>query len=101
MAVETMEFLAMMRRMVKAAGRRTAAADEFELRALASLRDEVDEALRVAVDGQRSNAGRSWAAIGSALGITKQAAHERYGPRRDASAGGRPDASLPPPLDLE
>lgn len=44
------------------------------LRALAEHQREVDEAVAAA----RAN-GRSWAEIGLVLGITRQAARERYG----------------------
>jgi hypothetical protein len=36
-----------------------------------------EEALRVAVDNARRS-GLSWSTIGAALGISKQAAHERF-----------------------
>ena len=77
MAVETMEYLAMLRRMIRAAGRRVANADEYELAELLKLRAELDEAISVAVAGQRSY-GRSWAAIAYAAGMTRQAAWERW-----------------------
>lgn len=77
MSVETPEFLAMLSRQIKAAGRRVAEADEPELAQLATLVDELDQAMRTAITGQRAS-GRSWTDIGRALGITKQTAHERY-----------------------
>jgi len=46
------------------------------LRALAESQGEVDEA----VAGARAN-GRSWGEIGLVLGISRQAARERYGER--------------------
>ncbi len=75
--VETMDYLSMLRRMLAAAGRRVADADEPELASLLALRADLDQAIQVAVDGQRST-GRSWAAIGLAAGMTRQAAHERW-----------------------
>ncbi|WP_205879403.1 hypothetical protein [Leucobacter triazinivorans] len=81
MSVETGEFLAMLRRMLRAAGRRVAAADEVELADLAALRDDLDRVIADAVQGQRSH-GRSWAMIGDGLGISKQAAQQRYGQRK-------------------
>lgn len=77
MAVETMEFIAATGRMIRAAGRRVAVADEYELAALNELRNTIDEALRTAVEGQRAS-GRSWADVGSALGMRKQSAQERF-----------------------
>ena len=79
MAVETTEYLGMLRRMIRAAGRRVADADELEMAALLELRDELETAVRLAVLGQRATLGRSWAWVGSALGITRQAAQQRYG----------------------
>lgn len=79
MAVETVEYIAMLRRMIRAGGRRVADADELELEALTALRVELDDAISVAVLGQRESLGRSWAWVGRALGITRQAAQQRYG----------------------
>lgn len=77
---ETMDYLDFAKRAIRGAGRRVADADEFELQALVELRDVVEDAIRVAVDGQRNGpAERSWADIGRALGITRQSAWERYG----------------------
>ncbi len=42
-----------------------------------TMADEADEALRRIVASARE-AGASWAAIGGALGITRQAAQQRY-----------------------
>jgi hypothetical protein len=77
---ETSEYLAFARRAIAAAGRRVADADEFELAELVELRTAVDDAVRVAVEGQRSY-GRSWQHIGDALGIKRQSAQERFTPR--------------------
>lgn len=82
MAVETEEYLAMMRRMIRAAGRRVADADELELRDLLSLQAELDQAILVAVAGQR-RMNRSWAFIAEAAGSTRQAAQARWGKRVD------------------
>lgn len=78
MSVETGEFLAMVRRMLRAAGRRVAESDEVELSDLAALRDDVDQVIAAAVQGWRTR-GESWAIIGAALGISKQGAQKRYG----------------------
>jgi hypothetical protein len=71
--------------MIRAAGRRAANADEFELAELVKLRDVVDEQIQVAVDGQRS-IGRSWAFIAAATGMSRQAAWERWGKGERKSA---------------
>jgi hypothetical protein len=77
--IETEAFLAgPLPRMIRAAGRRVADADEVELGMLIAMRDEVDAAIQHAVDGQRAR-GVSWARIGEATGITRQSAQERWG----------------------
>ncbi|RZU66740.1 hypothetical protein EV379_3106 [Microterricola gilva] len=80
MSVETSEYLSMLRRMIRAGGRRVAEADEPELRELLALRDDLDRAIADAVDGQHEG-GRSWQAIADAAGTTRQAAHKRWGQR--------------------
>lgn len=70
----------MLSRMIRAAGRRVADADEFELAHLVHLRNEFDQAIETAIHGQRSS-GRSWEHIGLALGISRQGAFQRYGKR--------------------
>ena len=81
---ETLEYLAAARRFIRRAGERVADADEFELAELVELRGVLDDAIRVAVYGQRGH-GRSWAHIGAALGITRQAAHEQFTERKDTA----------------
>ena len=60
------------------------------LSATAALREAADRKLFELV-GFAREAGASWASIGQALGVTTQAAHQRYGskvatkPRRSAS----------------
>lgn len=78
MAVETLDYLAMLGRLIRAAGRRVADADEVELSALLDLRAEFDTAIQAAVDGMRSR-GCSWAYIAQATGTTRQAAQMRWG----------------------
>ena len=55
------------------------------LGATAALRDAADRKLFQLV-GFAREAGASWAAIGAALGVTTQAAHQRYGPKASKSA---------------
>lgn len=81
MSVETDQFLKFARRILRAAGKRVAEADEVELADLAALRTDVDNVIADAVDTWRKQ-GRSWATIGEALGMTKQGAQQRYG-RKD------------------
>lgn len=78
MAVETLEYLKMLKRMIKAAGKRVGDADEHELRELVALRKDLSEAIQAAVDGQRA-IGRSYADIAAGLGMSRQAAFKRWG----------------------
>ncbi len=62
------------------------AEDTTDLRAIAVAVGDIAEGerrLREAVAEARSN-GRSWGRISMALGVTKQAARERFGERTDA-----------------
>ena len=77
-SVEALEFIGAVRRFLRAAGERVADSDEPELKALLALRIDLDEAIAVAVRGQRS-VGRSWAYIALATGKTRQAAEQRWG----------------------
>lgn len=80
---ETSEWLTMLRRMIAAAGRRVADADEVELGMLLGLHHDLENAIAEAVSGQRAR-GRSWAYIASAMGITRQAAQQRWGEKASA-----------------
>lgn len=75
--VETSEFGAFARRIVRAYGRRVADRDIEALAELAALRDAVDAAITDAARGLHGNP-YSWAEIGRVLGITKQAAQQRF-----------------------
>lgn len=76
--VETLDFIAAARRFIRAAGKRVGDADEAELAALLELRAEVDRAVDVAVAGMRAR-GLSWGWIGQGVGMTRQAARQRWG----------------------
>lgn len=80
MAVETMEYITFAQRIIAAAGRRVAAADEWELSELVALEGDIQAALQAAVDGQRAR-GKSWAGIAIGLGVTRSAAYQRFGPK--------------------
>ena len=75
---ETSEWLKMLSRMIRAAGQRVADADEPELAQLVTLRDQFDQAMKIAIQGQNSQ-GRSWSHIGEVLGVSRQGAYQRYG----------------------
>jgi hypothetical protein len=74
--VETTEYAGMVRRIIRAHGRRVADADPEDLRELHDLHLAVDDAVRAAVVGVRRR--HSWAQIAGALGVTKQTAWEKY-----------------------
>lgn len=76
--IENDAYAAFVRRVIAAAGRRVGAGDVDALPALAALAGNVDAALAAAVHGLRK-AGYSWAEIAARLGITRQAAHQRWG----------------------
>lgn len=76
-AVENDDFAGFSRRIVAAHGRRVARGDIEGLGALAALADDVDVALFEAIRGLR-RAGFSWADIGTRLGMTRQAAQQRW-----------------------
>jgi len=75
--VETLDYLKMVARMVRAAAKRVGDGDEAELAALALLRDQIETAVRDAIQAQLEQ-GKSWAEIGNALGTTRQGAFRRY-----------------------
>ena len=76
--VENDDYAAFTRRIVAAHGRRIAAGDVERLRDLVALAEEVDRATATAVAGLR-RAGFSWTEIANRLGITRQAAQQRWG----------------------
>lgn len=76
---ETTEYAGMLRRMIRAYGRRVGDADVEDLATMLALRDELDEAIASAVQAQRQQHGRSWADIAQATGATRQAAQKRWG----------------------
>jgi len=57
------------------------------LAATAAVRDAADQKLFELV-GFARDAGASWSAIGEALGVTTQAAHQRYGPKPSSKTAG-------------
>lgn len=79
--VENDDYASFVRRIVRAHGRRIAAGDVEGLAALAALSADVDNALTAAVTGLR-DVGYSWAEIGARLGMSRQAAQQRWGAAR-------------------
>lgn len=78
--VENDEFAAFTRRILRAYARRVARGDVEALTLMLDLSAEIDQAVAQAVTGLRGF-GYSWAEIGSRLGITRQAAQQRWGTR--------------------
>ncbi|AVT38015.1 hypothetical protein [Plantactinospora sp. BB1] len=76
--VENDEFAAFARRIIRAHGRRVATGDVEALRDLVALSADLDQAIGQAVIGLRAF-GYSWAEIGQRLGISRQAAQQRWG----------------------
>jgi hypothetical protein len=76
--VENDDYAAFLRRVLKAYVRRVGQGDLEALTDLAALETELGTALHDAVHGLRAQ-GYSWADIGNACAITRQAAHQRWG----------------------
>lgn len=76
--VENDEYSAFVRRILRAYSRRVGDGDVEALALMLGLAEEIDTAIAEAVKGLRA-CGYSWAEIGSRLGITRQAAQQRWG----------------------
>ena len=76
--VENEDYAAFTRRILRAHARRVADGDVEALIAMTGLAAEIDAAIGQAVTGLRAF-GYSWAEIGSRLGVTRQAAQQRWG----------------------
>ena len=77
-AVENGEYAAFARRILRAYARRISAGDVDALGDITILAADVEDAIRLAVTGLRDY-GYSWAEIGARLGVTRQAAQQRWG----------------------
>ena len=78
--VENDEYAAFARRVLRAYARRVADCDVEALTLMLGLSADIDDAIAQAVTGLRGS-GYSWTEIGSRLGITRQAAQQRWGAR--------------------
>jgi hypothetical protein len=76
--VENDDYAAFLRRALTAHARRIATGDVEALTDLVALSGHLDQALHDAVTGLR-RFGYSWADIAARLGITRQAAQQRWG----------------------
>lgn len=75
---ENNEFAGFARRIIRAYGRRIAAGDVEALPELAQLQRELDDVMGQAVVGLKAK-GYSWADVAERLGVSRQAAHQRFG----------------------
>lgn len=81
---EALELASFLRRMARALVRRAAAGDLDALVALVESRNAIDNAISDAAralhdwDDPGTHAGYSWSEIGRELGITRQAAQQRF-----------------------
>lgn len=75
---ENSEYAAFARRILRAYSRRIATGDVESLTHLIGLADDINDAIQQAVNGLRT-AGYSWAEIAARLGVTRQAAQQRWG----------------------
>lgn len=78
--VENDQYAAFTRRILRAYARRIATGDIDALTHMTVLADDIDTAIGNAVTGLR-DFGYSWADIGTRLGVTRQAAQQRWGTR--------------------
>ncbi len=76
--VENDEYAAFARRILRSYARRIAIGDIDALTHMTGLADDIETAIRTAIIGLRDH-GYSWADIGNRLGVTRQAAQQRWG----------------------
>jgi hypothetical protein len=76
--VENDAYAAFAHRVLRAYARRIASGDIESLALMTRLADDIDTAIAEAVTGLR-DFGYSWADIGTRLGVTRQAAQQRWG----------------------
>jgi hypothetical protein len=76
--VENDEYAAFVRRILRAYSRRVGNGDVEALALMLGLAEEIEAAIGEAVKGLRT-CGYSWAEIGSRLGVSRQAAQQRWG----------------------
>ncbi len=76
--VENDEYAAFTRRILRAYARRVATGDIEALTHMTGLAEDVEATIRTAVIALR-DFGYSWADIGNRLGVTRQAAQQRWG----------------------
>lgn len=83
---DTDEFMKFARRIIRRAGERVADGDTADLALLVEVRKELEEIEARTVAAMRARYGFSWAEIGRDIGVTRQAAEQRYNRRIKALA---------------
>lgn len=78
------EFIGFLRRAMRAATRRVIAEDPSTLAELVAIQKELNDLIAVAARKLHDEHEYSWGDIAYELGITRQAAQQRWGPRRDS-----------------
>jgi hypothetical protein len=76
--IENDQYAAFVRRVIASYSRRVAAGDIDAITDMTSIAAEMDDAIAQAVSGLRAT-GYSWADIAARLGVTRQAAQQRWG----------------------
>lgn len=76
---ENYDYAAFIRRIIRAYSRRVAVGDIEAVPDMVRLSNDIDAAIRDAITELRSRHGYSWADIGLRLGVTRQAAQQRWG----------------------
>ena len=76
--IENDQYAAFARRILRSYARRVSAGDIEALTGMTALAADIDTTIRLAVTGLREH-GYSWADIGHRLGVTRQAAQQRWG----------------------
>jgi hypothetical protein len=75
---ENTDYAAFVTRILRAHGKRVADGDVAALSELVALSTELDAAITTGITGLRAH-GHSWADIAIGLGVTRQAAQQRWG----------------------
>lgn len=74
---DDVEYIQMVARMIRAAGKRAAGADGYMLKLVREMHEAVDQAELIAVDGLREQ-GYSWDYLGADQDMNRQATLRRY-----------------------
>ena len=92
--VENDEYASFIRRVLRAYARRVATGDVDALTDMTGLATEMDKAISQAITGLRTT-GYSWAEIAARLGVTRQAAQQRWGHSWGCTGGATLGATPP------